>query len=106
MQEYQLTVGLFDKDAEEQIISTVCAKQIIDYILIERMGLYAYTMLECEGRYKMLSTGNIVTEPSLIIIICVDNDIDIKLVVNYIKKELNQESVMIKISNQCNIVLA
>ena len=65
MIKYQLTIGLFDKDTEKQQIKTPAAKKQISDTLLNRFGVYAFTMIECAGVYKMNSTGNIVIEPSI-----------------------------------------
>ena len=94
--EYMLTVGLNDKDTEKQIIKTEDAKNIIADILINKYELYAFTMWDCQGVYKMESTGNIVRENSIRIEIVRDDTLNyIFPIIDDIKKALNQESVML-----------
>ena len=96
MYEYQLTIGLFDKDAEQQVIPTQTAKASISDILIDRYGIFAYTMIDCSGVYRMQSTGHIVFEPSIRIEIVTDDEINLAPIISDLKAALNQESIMIK----------
>ena len=70
-----LTIGLFDKDTESQKIGTESAKSIIADILLNRHNIFAFTMIDCNGYYKMQSTGNIVNEPSIRVEIATDDDL-------------------------------
>lgn len=100
MHEYNLTVGLFDKDTEKQEISTDAAKRIISEILLNKFNIYAFTMIDCYGVYKMESTGRIVREPSIRIEIATDEAMteSIEKIIDIIKSPecLNQESIMMK----------
>ena len=98
MNEYLFTVGLFDKDTERQEIPSERAKEIIAQILIDKHGIYAYTMIDCSGVYKMQSTGRIVREPSIRIEIVTDmaDLLDYRAIIADIKSALNQETVMLK----------
>lgn len=98
MYEHFLTVGLFDKDSLKQEIATDEAKKALANMLINDYGIYAFTMLDCNGVYKMAS-GEIVREPSIRIEIASDACIPhetIKHMIASIKQALNQESVMYK----------
>lgn len=56
-------------------------------------------MIDCSGYYKMQSTGNIVNEPSIRVEIATDSMIEsLHDMVRDIKTELNQESVMVDIT--------
>ena len=94
--ENQLTIGLFDKDTERQEITTESAKIMISDILINDFEIYAYTMIDCNGVYKMSSTNRIVHEPSIRIEIVSDEEIEILRIIEALKKALNQESIMHK----------
>lgn len=98
MNEYLFTVGLFDKDTERQEIPTSRAHDMLADILIEKHGVYAYTMIDCSGVYKMQSTGRIVREPSIRIEIVTDmaDLLDCAAIIADIKSALNQETVMLK----------
>lgn len=100
MQEHFLTVGLFDKDTERQEVSTGAAKDYIANTLIEKFNVFAFTMIDCAGVYKMQSTGAIVREPSIRIEIA-GADLTRELVYKIIKElkaGLNQESIMYKMT--------
>lgn len=101
MYEHFLTVGLFDKDSEKQEITTEAAKNLIAEMLIGRFNIYAFTMIDCNGVYRMESTGAIVKEPSIRIEIAASaDDLDREMVyriIKALKTELNQESIMYKV---------
>ena len=65
MFEHVLTVGLFDKNSERQEILTETAKDFIAETLINKYNVFAFTMIDCNGVYKMQTTGAIVREPSI-----------------------------------------
>jgi len=94
---YTMTIGFNDKITEKQEISTEEAKNIIADILINRFNVYAFTMWDCDGVYKMDSTGNIVKEKSVKVEIITDEEIPyIGVMIDRIKEALNQESVMLQ----------
>lgn len=98
MFKFNLTIGLFDKNTEKQEISTEEAYEIIDDILINSCGLYAYTAMDCRGHYRMASTGRIVSEPSIRVEIAHDDDIGdmIEGAAHTLAMYLNQESIMVE----------
>lgn len=98
MHEYQLTVGLFDKATEKQEIPTPEAEAIIAQTLIEKHGIFAYTLIHCSGHYRMNSTGRIISEPSIRLEIVTDCEepAKIRAIVSDLKTLLNQESIMVK----------
>lgn len=90
-----ITIGLFDKDTEAQEITTENAQNIIAKTLIDDFDIFAFTMWECAGVYKMDSTGNIVREPSIRIEIATDEAIPrFDEMLEALKKALNQETIM------------
>lgn len=97
MHDYQLTIGLFDKDTKIQEIATVEAVNLISDTLITKYDLYAFTLIECHGVYRM-DDGSIVREPSIRIEIATENNIDDLLydAIEELKTTLNQESIMYK----------
>lgn len=104
MYEYQLTVGLFDKDTESQLIPTESGKSIVSDILINRFGVFAFTMLDASGVYRMASTGRIVREPSIRVEIVTDEAMpELSAIVDAIKQALNQESVMVKVTESADV---
>lgn len=98
MVKFQLTIGLFDKDTEKQEIRTKAAKSMIADTLLNRFHVFAFTMMEAEGVYKMGSSGNIVREPSIRIEIVTDESGDLNMadMVEYLKVQFNQESIMVE----------
>lgn len=100
MTEHLFTIGLHDKDTEKQEIATADAKNILADMLIEKYGVFAFTMLDCNGVYKMQSTGAIVKEPSIRIeIATTEADLTketVYRIIEEIKQRLNQEFVMYK----------
>lgn len=100
MYENHLTVGLFDRRTKKQEIDTAKAKKMIQNILINHYGIFAFTMVDCQGVYKMQDTGEIVREPSIRIEIATENDIstEIKEIIRVLKHRriFNQESIMHK----------
>lgn len=90
-----LTIGLNDKDTELQIIQTSDAKKMIADLLINEYDVYAFTMIDCEGVYKMASSGNIIRETSIRVEIVTDEmPANIDMMINALKVTLNQESIM------------
>lgn len=99
MFEHFLTVGLFDKDSEKQEVATETAKDFIAETLIDKFGVFAFTMIDCSGVYKMQSTGAIVKEPSIRIEIAAEADLTretVYRIIKELKEGLNQESIMYK----------
>lgn len=99
MHEYILTIGLNDRVTEKQEISSEAAKRMISEILINKYGVFAFTMFDCYGVYKMNSTGRIIQEPSIRIEMATFepmNNIDEIIRVIKDSEHLNQESIMKK----------
>ena len=96
MKKYSFTVGLFDKDTEKQRIESPEAKATISDILINQFDIFAFTMLDCSGVYRMQSTGAIVFEPSIRIEIATDDDLPAADIISELKAALNQETIMIE----------
>ena len=93
------TIGLFDKDTEKQEISTPEAKEKVAEILIGKFEIFAFTMLECSGYYRMQSTGRIVAEPSIRVEIATDDELTAAdEIIGTLKMEFNQESIMHEVS--------
>lgn len=100
MYKNQLTIGLFDKDTEKQEVNTPEAKNLIAEILIGKFGIFAFTMIECSGVYKMASTGRIVFEPSIRVEIATDDELAADDIIDELKAALNQESIMHEVSKE------
>ncbi len=99
MKKNLFTIGLFDKNTEKQEVNTPEAKEKIAEILIGKFGIFAFTMLDCNGYYMMQSTGRIVAEPSIRVEIATDDELtEADAIIDELKKELNQESIMHEVS--------
>ena len=98
MYKYQFTIGLNDRETEKQEIKTSDAKNIISNILLNDFEIFAFTMFDCYGVYKMQSSGRIVQEASVRIEIASDDQIPELNIIDALKKTLNQESIMIETS--------
>ena len=96
MIKHTFTIGLNDRDAERQIISNDMAIDLISDTLINQHDVYAFTMTECKGIYRMNSTNNIIRENSIRVEIVTESDEDIDAVgiILDLKVRLNQESIM------------
>jgi len=105
MNKHILTIGLNDKDAEMQIISTDTAIELIADTMINEHGVYAFTMSECKGVYKMDSTNHIIRENSIRIEIVdsEDSKVDYIGIVCDLKVRLNQESIMYEVLNDARV---
>lgn len=92
-----LTIGLNDKDTERQVFTTDEAKNTIANILLNQYNIFAFTMFECSGVYKMESSGNIVFENSIRVEIATDDELTAAdAIIATLKTELNQESIMME----------
>lgn len=97
MTKTSLTIGLNDKNTERQEIETATAKNIIANILLNQFNIFAFTMFECSGVYKMELTGNIVFETSIRVEIATDDELtSADAIIAELKKVLNQETIMIE----------
>lgn len=91
------TIGLNDKETEKQIITSPEAKKIIADILLIKFNIFAFTMFECSGVYRMESTGNIVFENSIRVEIATDEELtEADAIIAELKRTLNQESIMME----------
>lgn len=92
-----LTIGLNDKNTERQEIETGAAKNIIANILLNQFNIFAFTMFECSGVYKMESTSNIIFENSIRVEIATDDELtEADAIIAELKNALNQESIMME----------
>lgn len=92
-----LTIGLNDKDTERQVFTTDEAKNTIANILLNQYNIFAFTMFECSGVYKMESSGNIIFENSIRVEIATDDELTAAdAIIATLKTELNQESIMME----------
>lgn len=94
-----LTIGMFDKDTESQLYSAGFFKSVISDVLINKYDVFAFTMIDCNGYYRMTSTGNIINEPSVRVEMATDEPMEnLKAIVAELKNRLNQESIMVEVS--------
>ena len=89
---YILNVGLNDKDAKIQKITTLEAYKMAENILLNN-GLDGFTIYEGRGLYKH-DSGAVVYEKTLIIEIIGSNDKIINNIIQLLKVALNQESIL------------
>ena len=96
MRMYKLTIGLNDQKSKIQEISTDAAKNMIAETLLKTFGIYAFTMIKCEGVYTH-ENGEIVREKSIRVEIASDKKIkSIPAIISALKESLNQESIMLE----------
>lgn len=91
---YNLYIGLNDKDSKKQKISTKRAKEEVIKVL-NNNGINGLTMYEVEGIFKH-ETGEVVLEKSLKIELLEVEEKDILKSIKELKKELNQESILLE----------
>lgn len=96
-----LTIGLFDKETCKQEINSGEAVNIISRIILDS-GIEGATIIpNCHGIYQMRSTGEIIHEPSIrveYVESTVMGDISFQKMIDELKGELNQESIMVEIA--------
>lgn len=95
MLKIDLFIGLNDKDSKKQETTLEGAKTIINSALIENCIDY-YTIIECQGCYMQE------VEKTINCMMVINESVEgatikkLKKAIKRIKKELNQESVMLK----------
>lgn len=99
MKKYTFTIGLFDKDTEQLETTREDARELLAYILIDEFELFAFTMFDCSGVYRMESTGRIVREPSIRVEIAADAEIPAAEIIAELKSKLNQETIMLEVAD-------
>lgn len=92
---YNLFLGLNDKDAKIQLIDNTQAVVMVNNLLLKKYNLPAFTFQEARGVYTH-EDGSIVIENTLQIIIKLIDDETIKKIVEELKIIFNQESVLIE----------
>ena len=95
MQKHTLYVGLFDKDTKAQRFTTLEAYKVAETVVLNYAG--GATISEACGIYKH-DDGTVVTEPSLRIELAGLDAVTIKTIIDGLKLSLNQESVMVEVS--------
>ena len=94
MSTVNLYIGLNDKDTKRQEITNLDAKTEISRILF-KYSPNGFTLQECQGLYKH-EGGTVVCENIIKIIILDCNYIDVLSAVDHLKRELNQECIVVE----------
>ena len=89
-------MGLNDKDSKMQQISTLEAYKVVSNILANDFG--GGTIFEAEGIYKH-ANGTVVIEKTLRIEILFADEVDVRRLVQNLKKIFNQESIAVQIED-------
>ena len=96
MKKYTLNIGLNDKDTKRQEISTAAA---VDLISKAAAAVFpGITVYAGKGIYKH-ENGVIVYENTLIVDVITDNESGIHDLISYAKKALNQESILLQVTD-------
>lgn len=85
-----LTIGLNDKDTYTQKYDIITAYKLIENILKPRTN--GYTMYETNGGY-MHDNGTFISEKSIRVELMFISEIQVRIIANEIKTQLNQESI-------------
>ena len=96
MKKFTLYMGLNDKDAKVQVISTIEAYKVVSNIIAKDFG--GGTIFEAQGIYKH-DNGSIVFEKTLRIEILFAEEPQIKALVAELKKIFNQESIAVQVED-------
>ena len=96
MKKFTLYMGLNDKDAKVQVISTIEAYKVVSNIIAKDFG--GGTIFESQGIYKH-DDGKIVFEKTLRIEILFAEEPQIKALVAELKKIFNQESIAVQVED-------
>ena len=96
MKKFTLYMGLNDKDAKVQVISTIEAYKVVSNIIAKDFG--GGTIFEAQGIYKH-EDGKIVFEKTLRIEILFAEEPQIKALVAELKKIFNQESIAVQVED-------
>ena len=96
MKKFTLYMGLNDKDAKVQVISTIEAYKVVSNIIAKDFG--GGTIFEAQGIYRH-DDGKIVFEKTLRIEILFAEEPQIKALVAELKKIFNQESIAVQVED-------
>ena len=96
MKKFTLYMGLNDKDAKVQVISTIEAYKVVSNIIAKDFG--GGTIFEAQGIYRH-DDGKIVFEKTLCIEILFAEEPQIKALVAELKKIFNQESIAVQVED-------
>lgn len=94
MNKYIFYVGTFDKDTFKREKKFSEFKQVFDRVF------EMYTLQQAQGRYIMQSNGKVISEPTFIVTYFIDDEqVDLHMIADILKGELNQESILIEFDN-------
>lgn len=97
MYEHFITVGLFDRDAHEQLISTDSAKLVIENLILNA-GMCCTMFTEGVFGIYRHEDGSTVREPSIRVEIADQPKEEVVKVVRALQTALNQETIMWKVT--------
>ena len=97
MEKVKFSIGLFDKDSRRQEIDTYEAIILIKQTLLA-IGAVGLSIYVGKGVY-MYDDGTLMREPSVFAEVYNLNNESIQKAVEFLKKELNRESIMVEHSN-------
>lgn len=95
--QYNLLIGLNDKDKLVQVIDTLNAYKVVNNILTNN-GVNGYSIMEQLG-YFTNEKKETTIEKSLSVMIISDTELDLTNIIKQIKTTLNQESIGLITSN-------
>lgn len=93
MTKFNLTIGLNDKDTKIQLYDDITAYKIVENIL--KQYLDGYTILKAFGGYKH-DDGTFTQENSLRVELLFTTALQVKIICDKIKQQLNQESIAVE----------
>ena len=94
MTKFNLTIGLNDKDTKTQLYDDITAYKIVENIL--KQYLDGYTILKAFGGYKH-DDGTFTQKNSLRVELLFTTALQVKIICDNIKEQLNQESIAVEI---------
>lgn len=92
---YNLYVGLNDKDLKMQVVNSYDAIKLVNNLLLFKYKVPAFTINQVQGVYTH-EDGEVVIENTLQIIFKFIEDDAIHQIVKELKALLNQESIMVE----------
>lgn len=96
----KISVGLFDKDTKKQEVDTYTAVDLIEKAVMAT-GVGGLSVYTGNGVY-LHDDGTLVKEPSVFVEVYGWKLDSMKTAVQFIKRELNQESISVEIT-QCQV---
>lgn len=95
---YNFYIGTADKDTLKKELADRLFYSCFDFVFDN------YTITKVQGRYTMTESKTVITEDSFqVTVINIYSDEELKEKVNYLKKFLNQESILVTIDKTSDI---